>query len=429
NSVYQKCLPGIPAAVSFSAAMHSIMAVDEQGDPLSPCIIWADNRAVGFAESFRESEQGKAFYYASGVPVHAMSPFCKLSWLSINDPSLFSKAFKFIGIKEYIFFRLFGVFVVDTAIASATGLLNLQTLQWDETILGFLHLSPDRLSAVVSVKEKFIAPGAKKSGSSPSLLIPEGTPVIIGSSDGAAANLSIGHAGKKAMVMTIGTSSAVRMLTSKAHTDTAMRTFCYHAIDELYIQGGASNNGAIVLEWLKNDLLEAKEDMGSFLKLAETVPAGADGLLLLPYILGERAPLWNAHAKGVFFGLTVNHTKAHMVRSAMEAVIFGMYSIGKVILESNEAEEIYATGGFARSALWVQMVADVFNKQVVLSGSSESSAWGAALIGMEALKLKAGEAQGGKTAYNPDASRHKVYNEQFKKFERLNVLLKSEFDN
>ena len=113
-----------PVLVSFSAAMHSILAVDRTGKPLTPCIIWADNRAGDIAEQLRKSSLGNDFYHATGVPVHAMSPLCKLLWMKENNEPVFRQAHKFIGIKEYIFFRLFGKYLVDTAIASATGLLN-----------------------------------------------------------------------------------------------------------------------------------------------------------------------------------------------------------------------------------------------------------------------------------------------------------------
>ena len=108
-----------PKLVSFSAAMHSLMAVDEKGIPISKCIIWADNRAAAIAARIRKEQREKTFYQKTGVRIHAMSPFCKLLWLRENDPALFQHAFKFIGIKEYIFFKLFGIYVVDSSIAAA----------------------------------------------------------------------------------------------------------------------------------------------------------------------------------------------------------------------------------------------------------------------------------------------------------------------
>ncbi|HLL41689.1 MAG TPA: FGGY family carbohydrate kinase, partial [Segetibacter sp.] len=121
NKVVQTFAPNLPRLISFSAAMHSLIAVDDKGNVMTRCIIWADNRADMIAEKLRNSDKGRQFYEASGVPVHSMSPLCKLLWFKEYQPNVFNTAFKFIGIKEYIFYKLFGNFVVDTSIASATG--------------------------------------------------------------------------------------------------------------------------------------------------------------------------------------------------------------------------------------------------------------------------------------------------------------------
>ncbi|HEY4148272.1 MAG TPA: FGGY-family carbohydrate kinase, partial [Chitinophagaceae bacterium] len=156
-------------------------------------------------------------------------------------------------------------------------------------------------------------------------------------------------------------------------------------------------------------------------------PPGSDGLLFLPYILGERAPLWNPRAKGVFFGLDINHTRAHMIRAVLEGIIYGVYSIGRVIMENNDPTEIYAGGGFAQSSLWLQVLADVFNKKVIVSDDVESSALGAVLLGMDALGRTPVQNSKPLSLYKPNAEQHALYARQFKKFERLYELLKNEF--
>lgn len=427
NAVYQELKPSRPLSVSFSSAMHSIMAVDGNGLPLTGCIIWADNRAVSFAESFRETESGKSFYQITGVPIHSMSPFCKLVWIRENQPEIFQQAARFIGIKEYVFFRMTGKYVVDTGLASATGMLRLSDLKWDDQILSFIGLKSEQLSDVVSNKEIFPLPEQIGVPDNYRLEIPAGTPLVIGSSDGACANISIGSASGDAMVVTVGTSSAIRVLSKQRVIDPEMRTFCYHARNDQFITGGGGNSGAVVLEWLKDSLMESGESMDEFLGRAAEIRPGSDGLIFLPYILGERAPIWNAHAKGVFFGLTVNHTRSHMIRAAIEAVVYGIFSIGKILTQNNPINEIYATGGFARNALWVQILADVFGLPVIVNGSSESSAWGAVLIGMEALGIHPDFIQKKVVQYLPDNDRHEIYAQRFTRFERLYGLLKEEF--
>ena len=427
NTVMQSLSPAVPQLVGFSAAMHSILAVDENGNPLTNCMTWADNRAAAIAENLRNSDTGSLIYNTTGVPVHAMSPLAKLLWLKENEPRLFQQAYKFIGIKEFLFYKLFGEYVIDTSVASATGLLNLRTLEWDSGILTWLELSAEKLSTVVPVKQVFSFDPAQNNGHLSFPYFTGKTPFIIGGSDGALANLGSGVLNNNAMVVTIGTSAAARIITREARTDSAMRTFCYHVKDDLYIRGGASNNGAIALQWLKESLLQTTDSYEQLFQQAIHITPGCDNLLFLPYILGERAPLWNAQAKGAFFGLTINHTKAHLTRAVMEGVIYNLYSIGKVVMENNIVGAIHTTGVFIHNPLWLQLLADVFNTPVLVSAAMESSALGAVLLGMEALEEDCYFNRQTPARYEPDAIKHTKYLQHFEKMERVYELVKHEF--
>ncbi|CAN5641199.1 gluconokinase [soil metagenome] len=420
TTVVKSLAPNQPIFISFSAAMHSLIAVNEAGDLLSQCIIWADNRSDKIAEDLKNTALGKYCYHATGVPVHSMSPLCKLLWLKENEPLIFNTAYKFIGIKEYIFYKLFGEYVIDTSIASATGLLNSASLNWDLDILNLVGIKSSRLSAVVSTKQIFYYDGYAGG-----LQFSSPIPFVIGASDGALANLGTGASGN-AMAITIGTSGAARMMVTKPYTDSLMRTFCYHLKDDLYIAGGANNNGAIVLQWLKENLLQTVDSYESLFEQAATIAAGSNGLLMLPYILGERAPLWNSNAKGVYFGLSINHTKAHLIRATIEAVVYSLYSIGKLLMEQQTVAVIHASGGFAKSNLWLQILADVFNLKVLVSGAYEAAAFGAVILGAEALNIKTDFEIKILAEYFPNQKNHVVYNDCFGKYERIYVLLKNE---
>jgi gluconokinase len=415
--------------ISFSAAMHSMMAVDETGKPLTHCIIWADNRAAEIADELRAIEQGARFYHETGVPIHAMSPLCKLLWFRENEPTIFRNAAKFIGIKEYIFHRLFGKYVVDTPVASATGLLNIYTLQWDAAILRYASVSVRQLSAVVDPThtETLTTESAYFADSRLQSVLT--TVFVTGGSDGGLANLGSGAVTKNSMAVSIGTSGAVRMVSAEVHTDRYMRTFCYHMQHNQYIIGGASNNGAVVLQWLKDDLLQTGETHEQLLELAAAVVPGSNGLLFIPYLLGERAPVWNEHAKGVFFGLDITHNKAHMVRAVMEGVVYSVYSIGRLIMEERRVTEIHATGGFTQNDCWLQMLSDMFNCTVLVSGAVETSAFGAVKLAREATGNDHQWIPKTTACYEPDAQRHQVYLRQFEKMERIYELLKNEMGN
>ena len=228
------------------------------------------------------------------------------------------------------------------------------------------------------------------------------------------------------MALSIGTSGAARIVIEDVETDIKMRTFCYHIKDNIYIIGGASNNGAIVLEWLKDNLLETKETFAELFQKAETVKPGSDDLIFVPYILGERAPIWNSKARGIYFGLSINHTKAHLIRACMEGVIYGIYSIAKILLEKREITEIHATGGFTQSSLWLQMLADMCNIKVLVSGAVESSALGAVMIGLEAMGADPLPVKEILSSYDPDLLNHETYMKGFERFEGIYETMKTQ---
>lgn len=423
NAVVQKLKPAEPKLVAFSSAMHSLILLDEKGNPLTNCIIWADNRSEAIATQLRNSQLGMDFYNRTGVPMHSMSPLCKMQWFKENKPQLYQRAAKFVGIKEYVLFQLSKSFVVDTSLASATGLLNLHSLKWDNEVLNFLDISESKLPEVRSPHYFFHYNNTYKP-----LLLPTGVPVVLGASDGALANVGTGAVHPHQMAITIGTSGAARMMVLGAETDSAMRTFCYHVAGSKYIIGGATNNGGVVMQWLKEEVLAFDDDYEALFAEAKGIPPGCNGLIFLPYILGERAPIWNAGAKGVFFGLSIEHKRSHFIRAVMESVIFAIYSIAKVVLVKKSVTEIHASGGFARTPAWLQILADVCNIKVEVRENIDSSALGAVIIGAQALNFKVPFEERVAEVYYPHADNHLVYEKCIDKFEKLYFLLKSEMN-
>jgi gluconokinase len=418
ENILQELKPHLPALVSFCSAMHSIIAVDKTGMAISPSIIWADNRAASISTEIHKAKRAKDLYEHTGLPVHAMSPFCKLLWLKENQKELFDKAYKFVGIKEYAFFKLFGKYVIDVSVASATGLLNAGNLQWDPWILKQVEITADKLSEVVPVHQIFYPAGVF-----PAL---QKIPFVIGGSDGAMANIgSTEEPGS--LVITVGTSSAARVIINRPFIDPQMRTFCYYINQNQWLLGGASNNGGIVLQWLQENLFHSEKTVIDFLKQASAVKPGADGLIFLPYLLGERAPIWNADAKGVLFGVQINHSQASMIRASLEGIIYCIYGISQALMEQSQIRAIYATGGFARNELGLQIMSDVFNLPVMVSETVENSAWGAVKCGMMAIGVKASDFNVINKKYFPNADAHTVYSKNFLKFQRLYELLKEEF--
>ncbi|EAX97471.1 sugar kinase, putative [Trichomonas vaginalis G3] len=378
--------------VSFSTAMHAIIAVDRIGQPLTKSITWADCRATAWAEKILSDFNGHEIYRRTGTPIHPMSPFAKITWLRHDHPEIFDNTFKFIGIKEYIFFRFFGEYVVDHSIASAMGLFNLEKRDWDEEALSVAGITPENLSKLVPtthVLRNLKAPIARELG------LKEDTAFVIGANDGVLSNLGVNAIKPGVVAITIGTSGAIRTVVDHPVTDPKGRIFCYVLTEDKWVVGGPVNNGGMTLRWVRDELAASEVETAKRLgidsyqvltMIAERVEPGSGGLLFHPYLAGERAPLWDANARGSFFGLGLHTKQEHMIRAVLEGVIFNLYSVFIALTEViGTPERIQATGGFAKSQLWCQMMSDIFNQPVTVPDSIESSCLGAIVLGMYAL--------------------------------------------
>ncbi|CAG5003706.1 Xylulose kinase [Dyadobacter sp. CECT 9275] len=404
--------------ISFSSAMHSVLAIDSSGKKLTNLIIWADNRSSDIADKLRRSAHGLKIYQNNGTPIHAMTPVCKLLWLKKNKPEIYHSTHKFVGIKEYIIYRLTGNFVVDFSIASATGLFNIREKKWDEWTLKHIGLDEHKLSKAVSPYHQ------EKLENENAFGVPDGTPLIMGASDGCLANLGSGSINASSIAVTIGTSAATRVCAPEPYLDSKMRTFCYILDEETYVIGGASNNGGVIFEWLKNSFFPdaAFEDV---FREAEKVKPASDGLLFFPYLLGERAPLWSSTVRGGFSGLDIQHTKSHFARAVMEGILLNLFSVGEILLSKNDVQTIYANGGFANSSLWVQMLADVFGKKVSLNDTVETGTVGAAMMALKALGIRKefGDMKiftPVSVLFKPSARANRAYKKAFEKFNSEN---------
>ncbi|MBD2463152.1 gluconate kinase [Oscillatoria sp. FACHB-1407] len=426
------------AAVSFSGAMHSVIAIDANGNPLHNAVIWADNRSVTQTMRLKQNG-GHSLYLQTGTPIHPMSPLPKLMWMREENSEIFQRAVRFISIKEYVLFQLLNRFVVDYSIASATGLMNLERLQWDETALATAGIRADQLSELVPTTH--VLRGIKPEYAEAMGLAPD-TPIVVGANDGCLANLGVGAIAPHQIAVTIGTSSAVRAVIPKPMTDEKGRTFCYALTEHHWVIGGPSNNGGIVLRWLRDNFCQLEVEQAKqqgidpydvMVRSAMQIAPGAEGLICLPFLSGERAPYWNPNARGIFFGVSLHHHKAHFIRSVLEGVLFAVYSITLALRDlAGTAQEIRASGGFARSAPWRQMTADIFGSEVLVPQVYEGSAFGAAALGMYAVQaisdleevqnlIQIGD------RHSPDLDVFKTYNYLFSVYERVYAGVVDEF--
>ncbi|PET55526.1 gluconokinase [Bacillus sp. AFS001701] len=427
--------------VSFSSAMHSVIAVNKEGKPLTKCITWADNRSSQWAEKIKNEMNGHEIYLRTGTPIHPMSPLSKLTWLRNEHSDLFSSTFKFISIKEYVFFKLFKEYVIDYSIASATGMFHLNSLKWDKEALHVAGVSAEQLSKPVPTTHYL--KGLDESFAIEMNLLPS-TPFIVGASDGVLSNLGVNAIEPGVVAVTIGTSGAIRTVTNQPVTDPKGRIFCYALTEDHWVVGGPINNGGMIFRWVRDQLgsseIETAKRLGKdpyevLTEIAEKVNPGSDGLLFHPYLAGERAPLWDANARGSFFGLGLHHKKEHLIRAVLEGIIFNLYTVLLALKELiGEPKKIQATGGFARSPLWRQMMADIFHQEVHVPESFESSCLGAAVLGLYSLGEintlnEVSEMVGATHYHEPNMESVDIYKELAPIYIRLSRLLKDEYES
>jgi len=422
----------------FSSAMHSVLPIDKGGVPLGNAIVWSDNRAKKEAGNLKNSSLGKRLYKATGTPIHAMSPLNKITWLKDNDKDLFTAARKFLSIKTYIIQQLTGEYIVDHSVASATGMLNIHTLKWETDALKHAGINKEKLAEVVSV---FYSPKKLKKEYQASLGLHDKVKLIVGSSDGCMATLGAGVWGDGKATVTLEESGAVRVIGKEVLQDEKQRLFNYLLTEGNYVSGGPTNNAGSVFEWYAKQFGDFKrafdlEDcLENLITEATKVSPGSEGLIFLPYLQGERAPMWNASARGAYFGLNIRHEQQHFVRATIEGILFAIYSIGKTLEEHRSFKSLSANGSFASYPFWTQLMADIFNKPVYIKpgSGSDSVAFGSFLLSATEIGLyknldEAAESVKLPDSFTPNKQLHNIYVKHYSIFERLSVKLFDEFE-
>lgn len=420
-------------AVSFSTANQSVILLDKDFHPLSRALTWADTRASGAAQQLKNSPEGKEIYAKTGTPIHPMSPLTKIMWLQKDRPEVMAKTAYFGDIKSYLFHQFFGVFKVDISIASCTGLMNTNNGQWDPQALKLAGISEQQLPEIVSglTQEKGLTDEAQaKMG------IPKDTPFVYGAFDGALSNLGVGAIHEDTVAITIGTSAGVRVATDHPVIDPQERLFCYNIDNGSWVVGGPLNNGGDVYQWAVEHLVDSnavKNSGQTPYEFANDVisatPTGANGLIFHPFLGGERAPLWDASARGDFFGLTFLHTRADMLRAVLEGINMNIATVFDAVRELvGEPRTVTATGGFTRTPVWRQMLADVLNCEVDIPDAFESGCLGAITMAMKSLGLvddlsAVNKFIGKKVYYQPDPKAVKVYQQYLPIFQQVEGLL------
>lgn len=382
----QDQIPYPPKAIGLSSAMHGLMIMGKNGEILSPILTWADNRSAWIAESLRMEPDAERFYQKSGTPIHAMSPFCKIIWLKENHPELWDTPICFVSIKSFIWFRFFGLFEEDWSMASATGLMDIQAKTWYSPALKRAGIKEDQLPVLVSTwfcRTNIISQEALNHG------IEKDIPIVIGASDGCTASLGSFTLNPGTGSITIGTSGAVRICSQEPLFDFSTMIFNYILDNQIWVCGGAINNGGLAMDWGIQNFIEDphKRNYQECFQRIQEIPAGSEGLLFLPYLTGERAPIWDENAKGAFLGIRLKHHSGHFLRAVVEGICFAMNQVLEVLeTKSNPIHTVHISGGFTESPEWVQILADITGKKFYLLAKKDASTLGAAILSMQGIQ-------------------------------------------
>lgn len=381
--------------ISFSSAMHSLILLDDQMVPLTRMITWADTRATEQAERLRASPIGRNIYQQTGTPLHPMTPFAKIKWLQETQTELTERTAYYIGIKEYIIYRLFGKLITDYSTASGTGYFDIHRFKWADDVLDYLNISERQLPEIEPPTTKL---PRLSSEMQETLNLRNDISFILGGADGPLSNLGLGAFGEDIAALTVGTSGAIRFITNHPQLHPNMETFCYVLDKTHWVVGGATSNGAGIFDWASQMLMQEVTEQAiaqgdnpydALLSAVAFVPPGANGLLFQPYLLGERAPLWDAEASGSFLGLQRHHTEKEMMRAILEGICLNLKRILEGICQEDQLSELRATGGFAQSYVFRQLMADVLGYPLVFPTVSEASALGAVFLGWQSMgKIK-----------------------------------------
>jgi gluconokinase len=358
-------------ALSFSAAMHTLLPLDDAGRPLGPALSWADHRAAGIARKLRAPGGPAAeLHRATGTPVHPMSPLVKLAWFAEHEPELHDAARHWVGVKDYVLYRLTGRLATEYSCASGTGLMDIHRLVWHEPALALAGITADRLPELLAPTDVLALERAEAG-------LPAGLPVVAGGADGPLANLGTGATRPGMAALSLGTSGALRAVRDAPGVDERGRLFCYAMADGLWVVGGAISNGGVVGAWAADTFGVPVHQL-----LDEADTADPAGLLALPYLLGERAPWWDPDPRAVLLGLRREHGRAAITRAMVEGVGQQLALVAESV---EHLTEIRATGGAFRSPVWGHVVAAALDRPLAMTGDEGGSGLGAALLGWRGI--------------------------------------------
>jgi gluconokinase len=369
-------------AVGVSTFWHNIMGIDAGGRPTTPLFSWADERSAVAAGRLRDRMDERAVHRRTGCRFHPSYPAARLLWLREARPDAWRATRTWMSIGEYLALRCFGRAVCSVSMASGSGLLDQERCEWDAEVLKAIGLTADCLPTIVDLGDPLVGLAPVYAARWPSL---QHVPWLPAAGDGALSNLGTGCVGPSRAALAVGTSGALRVLGRAAPAGLPPGLWHYRLDRNRRLVGGAVSNGGSLFRWMQERFaLEGPDAVERGLKLRK--PDG-HGLVVLPFLAGERSPGWPLRARGAVVGMTLATDPLDLLQAGLEAVAQRFALIWDQVREAVPGiREIVASGGaLLRSPAWIQIVTDVLGHEVVASAEGEGSSRGAALLALELL--------------------------------------------
>lgn len=352
-------------AVGLTGQMHGLVLLDAQGEVLRQCIMWNDQRTEAQCAAISATADVLGL---TGNPVLPGFTAPKILWVREHEPEIYARIAKVLLPKDYVRYRLTGELFSDVSDASGTALFDVEHRVWSDAMLDALEIPRDWLPEVTESAEV-----SAKVRDGPLA----GTPVVGGAGDQAAQAVGAGAVREGVVSVTLGTSGVVFAASDTYRVDPRLHAFCHAVRGKWHLMGVMLSAGGS-LRWYRDVIGGEPYD-----RLTAAAAPSSNGVIFLPYLSGERTPHPDPHAKGVFYGLTLRHTKAHLTRAVMEGVAFGLRDSLELMRAQGLAfDQVRVSGGGAASPLWRRILADVFNTEIVTVGVTEGAAYGAALLAM-----------------------------------------------
>ncbi|MBS7634637.1 xylulokinase [Candidatus Bathyarchaeota archaeon] len=424
--------PSEISAVGLSGQMHGTVLIGRDMKPLRPAIIWSDKRSTSQCDEFYEiiGRERVLSMVCNPVMPGFMGP--TLLWIKDNENRIFNSIFRVLLPKDYIRHKLTGIIATDFSDASATLLFDVRRRMWSDEIISALNLSRE---AFPEAFESTSVVGSISKKASEETGLHAGTPVVAGAGDSQAGAVGCGVIKAGIASSNIGTGGQIFTTLDELIVDPKNRvhTFC-HAVPNKWCLQGAILSAGLSLRWFRDNFAHMEKVVGSssnidpydlLSKEAEKAEPGCNGLIFLPYLLGERSPHMDPKAKGGFFGLTLQHSRQHFIRAIMEGVVYALRDCLEIFRELGvKIGKIIARGGGSRSNLWRQIQSDIFSSTIIKTGVEEDSAFGAALLAgvgvgiYPSLEKACAEAVKTVSVNEPDEERVKIYERTYSKVYR-----------